>query len=183
MAGAVRYRFYVAEGLTLPEVAQVQVLFGLTYSLGFATLCGLALVAEPQVLSPISAVPPWVWRGLGLTLIGFVLGYLAWAAAHKGPVRLFGHELPSVRFELALTQTLFSAIDLSSAAAALYVLLPPGSTLHDSVQYWESGKVTHQIPDGTAAATASFLMQNNIKVSFVAYAGGITGGCGNSESA
>src|SRR5690242_14142072 len=73
VAGAVRYRFYVAEGLTLPEVAQVQVLFGLTYSLGFATLCGLALVAEPQVLSPISAVPPWVWRGLGLTLIGFVL--------------------------------------------------------------------------------------------------------------
>ena len=125
VAGAVRYRFYVAEGLTLPEVAQVQVLFGLTYSLGFATLCGLALVAEPQVLSPISAVPPWVWRGLGLTLIGFVLGYLAWAAAHKGPVRVFGHELPSVRFELALTQTLFSAIDLSSAAAALYVLLPP----------------------------------------------------------
>src|SRR6185295_15606238 len=41
VAGAVRYRFYVAEGLTLPEVAQVQVLFGLTYSLGFATLCGL----------------------------------------------------------------------------------------------------------------------------------------------
>ena len=94
VAGAVRYRFYVAEGLTLPEVAQVQVLFGLTYSLGFATLCGLALVAEPQVLSPISAVPPWIWRALGLTLIAFVLGYLAWAAAHKGPVRLFGHELP-----------------------------------------------------------------------------------------
>ena len=125
VAGAVRYRFYVAERLGLTQVAKVQALFGLTYSLGFATLCGVALAIEPQVLAPLSTVPVTFWRALGLAMIACVGAYIAWAAAHRGPVRVFGRELPSIRIGPALAQTLFSAVDLSAAAAALYALLPP----------------------------------------------------------
>jgi uncharacterized membrane protein SpoIIM required for sporulation len=53
------------------------------------------------------------------------------------------------------------------------LFLPPGSPLHESVQYWESGKVTHRIDDSQAAEYSSALMTNNIKVSIVAFAGGI----------
>ena len=125
VAGAVRYRFYVAEGLSLAQVAKVQALFGLTYMLGFATLCEITLAGEPQVLAPLSGVPIVAWRLLGVAMVACVAGYLIWATAHRGPVRLFRHELPSVRLGPALAQTLFSAVDLSAAAAALYVLLPP----------------------------------------------------------
>jgi phosphatidylglycerol lysyltransferase len=125
VAGAVRYRFYVAEGLALTDVAKVQGLFGLTYCLGFASLCGLVLAAEPQVLSPATGVPPWIWRSLGLAMIAAVATYIAWAAAHRAPLRIFGHELPRVRMGPAIAQTGFAAADLSAAAATLFVLLPP----------------------------------------------------------
>jgi len=125
IAGAVRYRFYLAEGLTLPEVAKVQALFGLTYCLGFAGLCGLVLAAEPQVLAPATDAPAWIWRSLGLAMIGAVAAYIAWAAAHRAPLRIFGRELPRVRAGSALAQTTFAAVDLSAAAASLFVLFPP----------------------------------------------------------
>src|SRR4029079_13997320 len=51
-----------------------------------------------------------------------------------------------------------------------------GGALRESIQYWESGKVTHKVNDGEAAVYASSLMANNIKVSFVAFALGILGG-------
>jgi phosphatidylglycerol lysyltransferase len=125
VAGAVRYRFYVAEGLSLTEVAKVQALFGLTYCLGFASLCGVALAVEPQVMAPAALVPAWVWRALGLAMLLGVTAYTAWAATHRAPLRVFGRELPRVRAAPAVAQILFSVADLSAAAAALFVLLPP----------------------------------------------------------
>jgi phosphatidylglycerol lysyltransferase len=125
VAGAVRYRFYVAEGLSLTDVAKVQALFGLTYCLGFASLCGVALAVEPQVMAPAALVPAGIWRSLGFAMLLGVALYVAWAAALRAPVRIFGRELPRVRALPAIAQTLFSIADLSAAAAALYVLLPP----------------------------------------------------------
>ena len=58
----------------------------------------------------------------------------------------------------------------------IYVILPPGSQLHESVQYWESGKVTRSAPDAESAVYASGLMVNNTQVSFVAFAFGILAG-------
>ena len=52
---------------------------------------------------------------------------------------------------------------------------PPGSMLRESVKQWEKGDVAERIPDAEAAMGASFLMQNNIKVSFFAFAFGILG--------
>jgi uncharacterized membrane protein SpoIIM required for sporulation len=56
------------------------------------------------------------------------------------------------------------------------LFIPPKSPLHDSIRYWESGKVYHKTADGQSAIYASALMTNNIQVSFVAYAFGILAG-------
>jgi uncharacterized membrane protein SpoIIM required for sporulation len=58
----------------------------------------------------------------------------------------------------------------------IYVLLPAGSNLHDSVAHWESGDVSANIPDAAAASLTSQVMTNNIQVSFSAFALGIIGG-------
>lgn len=60
--------------------------------------------------------------------------------------------------------------------ANIDVFVPPDSAFRHSLQVWESGRTSERIPDAAAAAMASFLMQNNIRVTFLAFAAGILGG-------
>jgi uncharacterized membrane protein SpoIIM required for sporulation len=109
--------------------------------------------------------------------------YQAETRTWTGLVRFFTHEFPQT-FRRRFSYFLASVGLLVLGAVAGYGLLmrsqdnielfiPPGSLLHSSVEYWKSGKVTHKIPDTVAAENASFLMQNNTKVSFFAFGGGI----------
>jgi uncharacterized membrane protein SpoIIM required for sporulation len=56
------------------------------------------------------------------------------------------------------------------------IFVPPGSAFRKSLEAWEAGQVSDRVPDGAAAEYASSLMQNNIRVSFMAFAAGILGG-------
>jgi uncharacterized membrane protein SpoIIM required for sporulation len=56
------------------------------------------------------------------------------------------------------------------------VFVPRESPFRNSLKRWESGDTSGRIPDAEAAAMASFLMQNNIRVTFLAFAAGILGG-------
>jgi uncharacterized membrane protein SpoIIM required for sporulation len=58
----------------------------------------------------------------------------------------------------------------------IYIFIPPGSDFSASLDAWEKGEVAHNATDSHNAIYASFLMQNNIRVSFIAFAGGILGG-------
>ncbi len=116
----------------------------------------------------------------------YALLYQTDTRSWKGLLRFFTHDFPrAFRRRLAFFAAAVAMLSVGAAAGYvmvsqsednIYVLLPPGSTLHDSVEYWKTGKTTRKIPNAEAAAMASFLMQNNIRVSLVAYAGGITGG-------
>ena len=117
---------------------------------------------------------------------GYSLLYQAESGSWKGLPRFFTHDLPQTfrrRFAFFLAATAFLAAGaligyalVVSSEENIKLFIPADSMLDKSVEYWKSGKVTHEIPDATAAATASFLMQNNIKVSFMVYAMGILGG-------
>ncbi|MGC8668983.1 MAG: stage II sporulation protein M [Chthonomonadales bacterium] len=56
------------------------------------------------------------------------------------------------------------------------VFVPRQSPFRHSLEVWESGDTSNRIPDAEAAAMASFLMQNNIRVTVLAFAAGILGG-------
>lgn len=112
--------------------------------------------------------------------------YQTYTKEWKGLRKFFVYDFPSVFrrrirfFYVALSFMLLGAAVgyaiVSVDKHNINVLLPPGSQLHDSVQYWESGKVEHQTQGGANAAMSAALMQNNITVSLVAFALGIAGG-------
>lgn len=103
-----------------------------------------------------------------------------------GLLRFFTHDFPAtfrrrIRFFLASLGFLLLGAAIGYLVVAqskdnIYLWLPPGSKLHDSVKYWESGKVTHRIDDSEAALYSSSLMANNIQVSITAFALGVLGG-------
>ncbi|MHB8766833.1 MAG: phosphatidylglycerol lysyltransferase domain-containing protein, partial [Deferrisomatales bacterium] len=124
-AGGVRYRLYGGWGLSAPEVATVVGFCSLTYWLGFLTLGGAALVAEPRALPAGLGLAPGAARVLGAACLAAVGGYLAWSARGGRSLTLGGWRLAAPRPPLALSQVGLAVADWATVAAILFVLLPP----------------------------------------------------------
>jgi uncharacterized membrane protein YbhN (UPF0104 family) len=124
VGASLRYRFYADRGITLVDVAKIQLLFTVTFALGVATLAGGVLLLEPSRLAAITGMPDWLWRTGAVLGLVLVAAYLAWGALFHHPIRVRGRtfSLPPVRS--TLLQIFFGVADLLAVAAALHVLLP-----------------------------------------------------------
>ena len=123
--GSIRYRIYSAVGLSATEIATLTGLCALTFGLGVSLLLGLALVVEPAVLGAIDTLPAAANRGLGVAILLLVAGYAAWAGLRRQPLKLRDWTLPPPGWRLTLGQFALGAVDISFAAGALYLVLPP----------------------------------------------------------
>lgn len=125
--GAIRYRIYAAAGLTALEVAAVIVFCGFTFILGAAALAAAALALEPGKFAGLTRLPEGALRLAGIAVLGLLAAYLVASAVRRAPIRLWrrSFSLPGPR--TAVLQIVVAALDLSFAAAALHVLLPPGA--------------------------------------------------------
>jgi phosphatidylglycerol lysyltransferase len=126
---SVRMRVYGQAGLTVGDVARVQTNAGLSFTFGLSLLAGISLL----------------WRGEALPLASYVLGpaalHLIGGGLLMGLVALitisgFMRRLNLLGWHLnlpspgqATLQTLVSALDLSLAAATLYILLPASASV------------------------------------------------------
>jgi uncharacterized membrane protein YbhN (UPF0104 family) len=122
----IRYRIYSRNGLSAMGVANVCFLTGLTFWLGNMTALGFSLLYEPAAIGVIDHLPPWINRSLALVLLAGVFGFLLWSWLHP---RHIGKSEWLVRLPsgpLVLLQILVGLLDLTAAAIAMYVLLPPG---------------------------------------------------------
>jgi glycosyltransferase 2 family protein len=121
----IRYRIYSDRGLTAFGVANICFLTGLTFWLGNMTALGFSLMYEPAAISVIDHLSPTVNRALAAVLLGAVGAFLIWSWSF--PRRLgrskWVVQLPSG--PLVLLQILVGLLDLTAAALAMYVLLPP----------------------------------------------------------
>jgi glycosyltransferase 2 family protein len=121
----IRYRIYSNNGLTAFGVANICFLTGLTFWLGNMTALGFSLLYEPAAISVIDHLSPALNRGLAAVLLGAVGAFLIWSWLH--PRRLGRSswlvQLPSG--PLVLLQIVVGLLDLTAAALAMYVLLPP----------------------------------------------------------
>lgn len=125
IGATLRYNFYAPRGMSLSDVAKVQVFFTATFTLGIATLAGAVVLIEPWRLALATGLPGWLWRivaGCGLAL---VIAYVAWGAFFHRPLRWRGHELVLPSAGATLIQIFFGVADLMAVAAALHVLMPP----------------------------------------------------------
>jgi phosphatidylglycerol lysyltransferase len=121
--GAIRYRAYSQAGLAVTDIATLVAFISLSFFLGAALLCGLALLLEPaRALSPLN-LSETVLRTLGVLLLAVPLGYLTLVATRRAPLQLWRWtlHLPSPR--IAASQVTLASLDLLVTSLVLYVLV------------------------------------------------------------
>jgi uncharacterized membrane protein YbhN (UPF0104 family) len=123
--GSVRYRVYSSSSsLSALEVAKICLIAGFTFWLGNIAVLGLGFAIEPEAATAVDRLPPIVNRALGGLALLMLAGYVAWASV--APRRIgygsWALTLPSGR--LTFIQILLGIVDLTCAAAAMYMLMP-----------------------------------------------------------
>jgi len=127
VSGAVRARLYDRYGVGLTQVAGATLFQGFSFAVGIATLAGAGLLlASPQALAA-SAIATPVARTTGTVLLTGVVAYLLTCALHRTPLHAFGRTLALPSPGKALVQLSVGAADNATAAAIIWILLPPGT--------------------------------------------------------
>jgi len=124
-AGAVRWRIYGAAGLNLAEVAKLTAVAALTLWTGMAAVLGISATLEPQALAALDRLPVGLNQALGIALLLALAGYVFWGRRGE---RAIGRGEARVRLpggKAAVAQIMLGLVDISAAAAALWVFLPP----------------------------------------------------------
>ena len=125
VSAAIRYRIYSTHGVSAGDVARICFLTGTTFWLGNLTILGLSGSIAPLAIGPLGALPSWMSRSLAMALLSGILGYLGWVGTGTRVIgrRKWTLRLPSGR--AVLLQIVVGVVDLSCAAAAMYMLIPP----------------------------------------------------------
>jgi uncharacterized membrane protein YbhN (UPF0104 family) len=123
--GALRYRMYAPEGLSLKQIGAVILLVAMPYVFGVGWLIDLSLLLHLKEASrafqlPFAAVTAFAVLGLAKDI-----GWLAFVATRTTPITLRGQpiRLPSLRD--ALVQIAFGLVQISLMTTILYLFMPP----------------------------------------------------------
>jgi phosphatidylglycerol lysyltransferase len=129
--GSARYRVYSAEGLAIGDIARVIAIAGMTFWGGIFALAGAMLVLVPDriAIGPLT-FPPALWRTIGAGLLAIIAALLLWAGREGRELRLWRWSIPIPGYRFALAQIGVAVLDLTTASAALFVLVP-SATLAD----------------------------------------------------
>ncbi len=125
--GAVRYWIYGPAGLTAGKVASLTLIAGITFWLGMGLVVGVGLISEAPAISEINHFNIAFNQAFGLGVLILLAAYLAFVSQRGVKPILFHVRLPGPL--LTLGQMALGVIDVCSAAAALYMLLPKGHGL------------------------------------------------------
>jgi len=120
--GAVRMRLYGAAGVEPADVSRAIVFNALVFGLGACAVGGAGLWWDAAALAPLLRLPAWAVAACGAAAMGAVLLVLVLCQVRGRIGRL---RLPSPR--LAWTQLALSVLDITAAAAVLWLLLPEGA--------------------------------------------------------
>jgi glycosyltransferase 2 family protein len=121
---AVRYWIYAPAGLSAGKIASLTVVAGITFWLGLGLVVGSGFLAASDPIADIDHFHPLANRLIGLGVIVALVAYFVWITRmrwRRAPV-VGTFKLPGPK--LTLGQTALGVIDICSASAALYVLLP-----------------------------------------------------------
>lgn len=125
IGGALRCRYYMAEGLSFADTMKVQLSFSGTFGMATCILLGLSFLLDPSLAAAQTAfLPEALVRGIGVLLLLGPVSVFIWRAVHVGPLRLLGRQIDMPDTRHLLPQTLLSLTDVSCMGAVLYVFLP-----------------------------------------------------------
>ena len=123
--GALRYRMYAPEGLTIRQVGAIIVLVAMPYAFGVGWLIDLSLLLHLDDASRAFQLPLAVVAAFGVLGLAKDVGWLAFVAWRKDPITIGGQalRLPSLRD--ALVQISFGLAQISLMTTILYLFMPP----------------------------------------------------------
>ena len=124
VGATIRYKLYAPSGLSILDVAKIQVFFTTTFGLGALTLIGAVLLIEPGPLVSATELPHALWRMAGVLLLACVVGFIIVGAVLNRPLRLFGHLIALPRARVTVIQVGLGVADLLAVAASLHLLMP-----------------------------------------------------------
>jgi uncharacterized membrane protein YbhN (UPF0104 family) len=130
--GTVRYWIYSRAGVRPGKIASLTVVAGVTFWLGMAVVIALGLLVKAGPISEIDRLAVNLNRLIGFGMLAAIGGYLYWVSARPRRARWQGLSLELPGLGLSLGQIALGVMDLGSAAAVLYVLLPS----HDGVDFF-----------------------------------------------
>ena len=125
---AVRWRIYSTQGLTAIDVATVASFCALTTALGLGVLGGVAALHAVPGTTALHLGHVWS-QVFGLVLLGLVAGYVAWASLARRSLVVGSWEVRPPGARLAGAQLAVGVVELSAAAAVLWVLLPRSAAI------------------------------------------------------
>lgn len=128
-AGAIRYRMYSLAGLDAAEIAQVIAFCAVTLHLSAGVLIGLSLVGEAGLAASLLHGGPVLATVLGGTVLTVVAAYLALTVMRRKPFSFGGWRFAMPGPGMTLVQLALGTVELMLACAALYVLLPVGTSV------------------------------------------------------
>ncbi len=127
--GAVRFWIYGSAGLSAGKVASLTVVAGVTFWLGMGFIVGAGLIGDSEAIGSLNHFSVLANRTIGSAVIAALVAYLVWIQymRRRGKPIFLNFSLPGPF--LTLGQMALGVIDVCSAAAALYMLLPRGHGL------------------------------------------------------
>jgi len=141
-SSAIRYRFYLAWGLSPLTIARIIVFCNLSFWVGVLTLCGVVFLTASLSLPAALNLPFQSLQAFGSLCLAIILAYLGWNALSQQALQIGRWRLPHVPMKLALVQVAVTSLDWVTEAAILYILLPPlPLTLHGFVGVYVLGQL------------------------------------------
>ena len=125
--GGIRYRLYSAWGLTAGEAANVLVICGMTFWIGFLTMGGIFFFLNPPELPASVHIPFNSVFLMGVLCLLVITAYLFSALFFKKTIKIFRWKFPTPSISIALSQLVVGSLDWTCSGAALYLLLPPNT--------------------------------------------------------
>jgi phosphatidylglycerol lysyltransferase len=122
--GSVRYRIYSGAGLSAGEIGTVVFLCTLTFGLGATVIAGVVLLIEPASTLAAIPLPLWLLRSSGAAMLVATAGYIAWTLMRNAPISIRGYSVPLPSAGFTASQILLATLDLATAGAILWILLP-----------------------------------------------------------
>lgn len=123
--GALRYRMYAPEGLSIREVGAIILLVAMPYVFGVGWLIDVSLLLHLKDASRAFQLPVAIVAIFGVLGLAKDAGWLAFVASRKEPITIGGQSirLPSLRD--ALVQIAFGLVQISLMTTILYLFMPP----------------------------------------------------------
>ena len=123
--GALRYRFYSAAGLFVPQVAAIIVTVAMPYFFAVGWLIDISLLLNTTIASKALRLSAGVVITLGTIGLLKDIGWLVLVRLRREPFVFRGRRIPIPALRDALVQIAFGLAQISLMTAILYSFMPP----------------------------------------------------------